>query len=117
MMKYLVLLLVSLLSLNAYAEKGSFGFVVSVATKGIFSPKLKTVEITEVTEGSSAYEAGILAGDHIVAIGDCPVPGCPVSEARKSMGKAVGETLNLTIKTLAGDEREVTLVAGPPNGT
>lgn len=111
MIRVLIVVVCALFAPLSVAEKGAFGFELTIATKGMFSPKLERVVVASVSEGSAAEKAGIVAGDLLVAIEDCEVPGCRVSKARKLMDKQVGESATFKVVKEDGSDGLVTLVA------
>jgi len=103
-MNKLTMLAALMASCTAFADEGSFGIVATVATEGLFPPKLDAVTVAEVVEGSSAARAGIVARDHVIAINGCLVPGCPASKAKKAMSKEVGEAVDLVVQKSSGEK-------------
>ena len=92
-------------SFTASAEKkGHIGFTVDVSVDGYFSPTLSEVEVTEVVENSPAELAGIKAGQKILSIDGCKVPGCPAKKAKKLMARKSGDILPLLVNNADGKE-------------
>ncbi|WP_018623741.1 PDZ domain-containing protein [Kangiella aquimarina] len=95
-------------------EKGSIGFSGKVGVDGFFSPEISSFEIEEVFADSPAEKAGLKAGDKVLAIEDCQIPGCDTDEAQELMKRAPGEELRLTIQTKDGEEKEILILVGEP---
>jgi C-terminal processing protease CtpA/Prc len=104
--RFLVLILVIFMfSTSTYAEeKGRLGFSVEVAVEGFFSPKLSKVVVKEVFENSPAAMAGIIAGQEILSIDGCEIPGCPAGKAKKLMKRNSGDILPILVKKMDGNQ-------------
>jgi C-terminal processing protease CtpA/Prc len=73
-------------------------------------PKLESVHVGNVIPGSSAAEAGVLAGDEIVKIGGSPVATMdPYARAFRLVGPADGTKITVTVKR-EGKEQDFALV-------
>ncbi|NCT67836.1 MAG: PDZ domain-containing protein [Rhodanobacteraceae bacterium] len=111
----LVMLLVGAVgfsSLSSAAEKGWFGFGVSIETKGFsFNPTIQSVTVAKVAPASPAAAADVASGDAIVAVQGIVVDGAKADELKKAMAVPVGETLRLRLKRGSAEPREVALVA------
>ena len=84
---------------RAAKEKGWFGFAVSVDVEGFsLNPTLRTAKIESVVPSSPADSAGLLAGDLIVEAQGVTVAGAKAEALKAAVQRAVGETLQLTIK-------------------
>ena len=93
-------------------EKGWFGFAVSVDVEGFsLDPTLRTAKIDNVVPSSPAEIAGLLAGDLIVEAQGVTVAGAKAEVLKKAVQRAVGETLQLTIKSGSSAARVVVLTA------
>ena len=80
-------------------EKGWFGFAVSVDVEGFsLNPTLRTAKIESVVPSSPANIAGLLVGDLIVEAQGVTVAGAKAEALKAAVQRAVGETLQLTIK-------------------
>jgi C-terminal processing protease CtpA/Prc len=95
------------------AEKGWFGFSLSIDADGILDPKLRSIKIEKVFLGSPAAKAGLSVGDMIVEIEGVAVDGAKADTLKAAMQKSVGETLRLKIKRGADASQDVSLIAGP----
>jgi predicted metalloprotease with PDZ domain len=92
------------------AEKGWFGFALSIDADGIFNPKLRSIKIDKIFPASPAAQAGLSAGVEIEGI---VVEGAKADTLKAAMEKSVGETLRLKIKRGADASRDVSLIAAP----
>lgn len=111
-MKHIItLLFLNILSVGAYSEEGSFGVETDVTTTGLFPPKLESVTIATIENGSSASKAGIKQGDKVVSIGGCLIPGCSAFKAKKLMQKEKGEQLAFEILSESGEVIKYNLIA------
>lgn len=95
------------------AEKGWFGFALTIDADGILNPKLRSIKIDKIFPASPAANAGLSAGDMIVEIEGIVVAGAMADTLKTAMQKSVGETLRLKIKHAADASREVSLIAAP----
>jgi C-terminal processing protease CtpA/Prc len=95
------------------AEKGWFGFAISIDADGILNPKLRSIKIDKVFPASPAANAGLSAGDMIVEMEGIVVAGATADGLKTAMQKSVGETLRLKIKHGADASRDVSLIAAP----
>ena len=116
----LALFLVLALAGSALAAdaKGWFGFDAKAEIQGEPSPDpmLASLQVESVAPASPAAKAGLAAGDQIVAIQGTTVNGTHATAVRTVMQKAVGESINLTIKRGTAAPRVVTLTAVPKQG-
>ncbi|MBD3668969.1 MAG: PDZ domain-containing protein [Kangiella sp.] len=113
-MKKIVICILLCLSCTVLAEeKGSIGFSAKVGVDGFFNPEITSFEIEEVHVDSPAEKAGLNAGDQVIAIGDCVIPGCDTDDAQDYMDKKAGEELKLKVITQDGQEKEVVIIVGP----
>lgn len=102
-MKYLMLMTItSSFSATAFSKEGDFGIDADVTTTGLFPPRLETVTVATVKEGSYAEKTGIKPGDKVASIGGCEIPDCSAFKAQKIMKKEKGEKLEFGI--IAEDE-------------
>lgn len=98
------IILISLfLPFAAFAE-GKIGIVAGVSVDGFFSPEITEFKIDNVQSGSPAEKAGIKAGQLVIELDGCKIPGCPADKAKKLMAKETGEILPLLVKNLDGSE-------------
>ncbi len=65
--------------------------------------------IVEVSLGSAAARAGLVAGDRLVAIGGKSCEGLPAWSWNRSLWLQPGESVELTVRSNAGVERKVKL--------
>jgi C-terminal processing protease CtpA/Prc len=105
--KFLLLLLLS--APISAEEKGSIGFSAEVSVSGFFSPELTEVKVKEVFVDSPAQQAGLVAGEKILSIDGCQIPGCSASKAKKLMARQVGEILPLRIEKLDGTQVDIVI--------
>lgn len=73
-----------------------------VATFPMGGPNVRTLEVTEVQPGSPAQEAGILAGDRIVRVGNIIHP--PTEELRMQIREGAREGKTVGIGLIRGNE-------------
>jgi len=95
---------------TAYAKQGSIGFTADVSVSGVVKPELLSMTVKAVNSGSAADKAGLKAGDEIIAIDDCAIPGCPVHKAQQLMKKKAGEKVALLIKSSEEPQQLVILL-------
>ena len=95
------------------AEKGWFGFSLSIDADGILDPKLRSIKIEKIFLGSPAAKAGLSVGDMIVEIEGIAVDGAKADALKAAIQKSVGETLRLKVKRGADASQDVSLIAGP----
>ncbi|MBC3765214.1 PDZ domain-containing protein [Neptunicella marina] len=107
-MKKIVLFTLLTFTVIAPAQ-AEIGLKASISTKGLFNAELTEFIIEAVTEGSPAQKAGLKAGDIVIAIADCKIPGCDASDAKKLMKRKAGEILPLTIKKEDGTEQVIAI--------
>lgn len=98
---------------HAQDPKGTFGFVATVDTDGLFNPTLKSVLIQSVQRDLPAALAGITAGDSVVEVDSVPVAGSKAAEMAARMKKRPGESVALRLARPDGRTYAVTLVAVP----
>ncbi|MCE9687394.1 PDZ domain-containing protein [Shewanella sp. AS16] len=107
----LLIVLISVTSFGVLAKEPiKIGILGDIETEGFFSSTLTSFSIQEVTPNSPAEKAGIIAGQKIIAIENCHIPGCASSEAKKLMKKESGETLNLLLENKDGSHVPVKVV-------
>ena len=105
-------LLVSVSSLAFAAERGYFGFAVTVDIDSmLLNPTLRTVKVDQVAAGSPAAKAGLVAGDLITEVQGLVVAGAKGDDLKAAMQKSVGETLRLKIKHANADPVDVSMTA------
>ncbi|MCK9689280.1 PDZ domain-containing protein [Scleromatobacter humisilvae] len=108
-----LLLAAAAASFGALAEQGRLGFSVAADTDGMFSHTLKSLKITAVAAGAPAAEAGLKAGDEVVALDDVAIAGADGSKLMDTVrATQPGQHLRLKIRR-DGAERLVDIVAGP----
>lgn len=95
-------------------EKGAIGFSGDVAVDGFFNPEIASFKVKEVYADSPAEKAGLVAGDEVLAIDDCEIPGCDTDDAQELMEKSPGEELRLKVKTKEGEEKDIVILVGEP---
>lgn len=106
-----ILALIAILSASCFAtEHGEKGFTMDVSVSGFFSPVVNEAIIKSVIENSSAEKAGLIAGDHVIAIDGCAIPGCSASIAKKALRKQVGEIVVLTMEKPDGTTYEAHVI-------
>ena len=89
---------------SAYsAEKGKAGLKLEFKIDGMLSPKIERAIVENVEENSSADIAGIIKGHKILKFGDCAIPGCKASIAKRIMNKSVGEIVILVLQKENGE--------------
>jgi len=93
-------------------QKGWFGIAVSVDVEGFsLNPTLRTAKIETVVPSSPADIGGLLAGDLTVEAQGITVAGAKADTLEVAVQRAVGETLQLTIKRGSSAPRVVVLTA------
>ena len=96
------------------AEKGWFGFALSIDAEGIsLNPKLRSIKIEKIFSASPAAKAGLEPGDTILEMEGIEVEGAKADTLKPAIQKSVGETLRLKIKHGADASRDVSLIAAP----
>lgn len=91
------------LSFNALAE-GKIGITAGVSVDGFFKPEITEFRIDKVEAESPAEKAGAKAGQLVIELDGCKIPGCPADKAKKLMDKKIGEMLPLLVKNVDGSE-------------
>jgi C-terminal processing protease CtpA/Prc len=112
-----VALVLSPMTLQA-AEKGWFGFSISVDAEGIsLNPKLRSIKVEKIFPSSPAAKAGLAQGDVVLEVEGIAVEGAKADTLKAAMQKSVGETLHLKVKHGADAPHEVALTAAskPPS--
>ena len=105
-------------SLLHAAEKGWFGFALTIDAEGIsLNPKLRSITIHKILPNSPAAKAGLAPGDNILAMEGIVVAGTPANTLKAATQKSVGETLRLKFRRGADAPRDISLVAAakPPS--
>ena len=100
------------------AEKGWFGFALSIDAEGIsLNPKLRTIKVGKIFPNSPAAKAGLAPGDNILEMEGIVVAGAQANALKAATQKSVGETLRLKFQRGADAPRDVSLVAAakPPS--
>jgi S1-C subfamily serine protease len=93
-------------------DKGWFGFAVSVDVEGFsLNPTVRTAKIDSVVPTSPADIGGLLVGDLIVEAQGITVAGAKADTLKVAVQRAVGETLQMTIKRGSSAPRVVVLTA------
>lgn len=117
-MEKIILALMLCAACTGYAEeKGSIGFSAKVAVDGFFNPEITSFEIEAVHADSPAEKAGLSAGDMVLAIEGCTIPGCDTDDAQDYMDKKAGEEINLKVKTQEGEEKDIVIIVGEPKAS
>ena len=99
----------------AAAERGRLGFTVYVEVDGSYAkPILKSVWVQEIEPGSPAEAGGLKVEDVIVQAQGKPLAGANAREVAAMVAVAPGEKLLLVVRSSDGEQRQVTIVAGPP---
>ena len=89
---------------------GIFAIVIATMTIGVTAPVVNTTVLDTVQEGSPGAEAGILAGDEIVAIGGVPTDTWEAVLDETEKLKGTGEDFSITVLR-DGKEFDVTIPA------
>ena len=83
-----LLFFIVLISFSTFAEaQGKIGFSLDVSVSGLFSPELEAVVVKTVEADSAAQAAGVEAGDVVLSIDGCDIPGCSATKGQKLMKK------------------------------
>lgn len=107
----ILFLVVALIATFAYSDdRGKAGLTLELEIDGMFRPKIKSAMVKKVEENSAAEIAGIVEGQKILKIGDCAIPGCKASIAKKAMHKSPGEVVILVLQKENGEEYTAKLV-------
>lgn len=77
------------------ASEGSFG---GVGITLALDPKTNLLKVEFPMPGTPAYEAGVVAGDLIVKVGDTPTEGLRIDEARKLITGELRTVVTLTLR-------------------
>jgi C-terminal processing protease CtpA/Prc len=110
-MSQLVVALITMISLNVFAgESLKLGMTGDVEAEGFFSPTLISYTVKKVKPNSRAENAGIVAGQKIISVENCKIPGCPVDKAKKLMRKETGDILNLLLENKDGSQIPVKII-------
>ncbi len=97
---------------NAAEEKGWFGLSFNVETEGFsFNPTIQSVKIEKVVASSPAAQAGLAAGDVVVALQGIAIAGAKADDLKAAMKKSVGDTLRMKVKHGAAEATEIQMVA------
>ena len=86
---------------NAYVGVG-----ITITAKNDADGKLLGYEVTEVTAGGPAEEAGVLAGDVLIQVGDTSVKDITLTEVKNMVKGEEGSTVELTFQR---DEENLTV--------
>ena len=84
------------------ADKKELGFKLDVTVKGFFSPEVTTATVKSVTPDSLAETLGVRAGDRLISIVDCKIPGCPASVAKDYISQDIGTKVTFEFISEAG---------------
>lgn len=96
-------------------ERGRLGFTVYVEVDGDFvTPILKSVRVQEVEPGSPADKGGLHVDDLILQAQGKPLAGANAREVAAMVQVPPGARLRLLVRSVSGQQRHVTIVAGPP---
>lgn len=85
-------------------SEGSYGGVGIILA---IDPETKFLKVDSLFPGTPAYEAGIIANDLIVKIGDESTAGITVSDARKKITGEPGTKVTLTIRRAKREKDEI----------
>ena len=100
---------------TAAAERGRLGFTVYVEVDGSYAkPILKSVWVQEIEPGSPAEAGGLKVEDVILQAQGKPLAGANAREVAAMVAVPPGEKLLLVVRSSDGEQRHVTIVAGPP---
>ena len=91
------------------ASPGWLGFSMSAEVN--FLMKLDGATVNKVFKDSPAERAGIAAGDQILEVEGCAIPGCGAPKAKSLMERPAGSTVHLKLRRQSGEEYAVALVA------
>jgi len=70
---------------------------------------LETLTVSRVTKGSTADQAGIVAGDKIIEIDGMVVAGSNINTLMPAMDKPAGDHVTLVIKRLDDSQKKITV--------
>ena len=110
--KLLVPALIMLMVAPLSQAEGGVGIHADVSVSGFFSPEIKSFKILSVDKDSKADKAGLQAGNEILSIEDCKIPGCDAHKAKKLMKQGIDGHLQLLIKTAQGQREWVRIPMG-----
>ena len=114
-MRTLLLAAALLTSFSARADdppKPFYGFQ-GIEVSVSWTLDVESAVIKGVVPDTPAAKAGVRAGDRIIEIEGCAIPGCGSRKAKKLMTKPMGETLHLKLEHADGTAYSVALVGVP----
>jgi len=98
-------------------NRGRLGFTVYVEVDGSYAkPVLKSVRVQEIEPGSPAEAGGLKVEDRILQVQGKSLVGANARDVAAMVQVPPGERLRLVVRSTDGEERHVTIVAGPPVG-
>jgi len=110
MYRIFILLLISSITLSVEAsDKKEIGFKLNVTVKGFFSPEVTSATVKSVTPGSLAESLGVKAGEKLIAIANCKIPGCPAGKAKGYISQDIGTEVSFEFSSQAGKTYSVTI--------
>jgi C-terminal processing protease CtpA/Prc len=110
-----VLLAPSAAAVDIDPNRGRLGFTVYVEVDGSYAkPFLKSVRVQEIEPGSPAEAGGLRVEDVILQVQGKPLAGANPRDVAAIVQVPPGERLQLVVRSVDGQERQVTIVAGPP---
>ncbi|WP_428937351.1 S41 family peptidase [Fontivita pretiosa] len=68
-----------------------------------------TIEVVTPIEGSPAFKAGVMAGDHILKVNGEGIEGLRLPEVIKKIGGPVGTEVTLTVRHVTGQIEDLTM--------
>jgi C-terminal processing protease CtpA/Prc len=95
------------------AKPGTLGISISVDGEGFLNPTLKSVKVVKVVPDSPAQQAGISEGDMILEVEGKQVAGAKANDIKPYLQREVGQSVRLLLKRSNGEEKQVTVTAGP----
>jgi C-terminal processing protease CtpA/Prc len=99
-------------------NRGRLGFTVYVEVDGSYAkPILKSVRVQEIEPGSPAEASGLKVEDRILQVQGKPLVGANARDVAAMVQVPPGERLRLVVRSTDGEERDVTIVAGPAVGS
>lgn len=106
----IAVVLLAAASAPAQAEEGAwFGFGLTTSVSLFLN--VTSAVVNHLHPNSAAAAAGVENGHHLVAIGDCAIPGCGARKAQKLLNVPVGTSVRFTFEKTDGTRFQVPLTA------
>jgi len=93
-------------------EKAKIGVTWSVSASGFFSPDVDEMIAKKVLSDSPADKAGMKAGDKVLSIEGCEIPGCSADEVKGFFKQETKESINLIVESQDGTTKSIVINLG-----